>query len=382
MMDKRKRILLLGNPDGIHIYNFTKNVLSKEDFDVTIFNYNGETVELRENLSNFYLQNGVTIVDGYKPVEFFQIGYFLYIYKTVRLLRSLGRFDILHEHYIKNYISPAIFLVRRLYKKIILTYYGSDVYRLDSVRRLLTIPSLFASSSITFMSDDMVDYYKTLPVYYRKYLKKSIVVDFGNMYYGRIASYDNKKGLCKKSLGFDDDKLLITIGYVGRSQMQQYETLSSLLEDGRVLNSHAQFAIPAYGISEENKSNILSLERKYKIKLTLFINFMGEEEVSTLRAATDIFIHAQTTDALSCAMLEHLYAGSVVVNGSWLRYGTLSKNNVYYKSFDSFDSLSEVIANVIDNFYNEEELSSKNREIISHISSWDGLRPIWLKLYA
>lgn len=382
-MTQRKRILLLGNPASIHIYNYVKNVLCKEGFDITIFYYcNEDSLDMRDEVASFYKRQSVQLVKGLKPIEYGKFGFLRYHKETVRLLKTLGPFDILHVHYIWYHLSPAIYKVRHLYKKIVLTYFGSDLYRISLFERLLTIPALSAADHITFMSEDMVDYYKTLPFYFRKYLKKSTVVDFGNMFYDRIASFDNKRGSCKKSLGFDDNKLLITIGYVGRPQMQQYETLSALLEDGRVLNSQVQFAIPAYGISKDSDRKILSLAKKYDIRIEIFTNFMGEEEVSTLRAATDIFIHAQTTDALSCAMLEHLYAGSVVVNGSWLRYGTLTKNNVYYKSFDSFDSLSDAIAIVIDNINNEEELSSHNREIISQISSWDGLRPIWLKLYS
>lgn len=382
-MTQRKRILLLGNPASIHMYNYVKNVLCKEDFDITIFYYcNEKHLDMRYEVELFYQQQGVKLVEGLKPIEYRKLGFLRYHKETVRLLKSLGHFDILHVHYIWYHLSPAIYKVRHLYKKIVLTYYGSDLYRTSFFESLLTIPSLSAADCITFMSEDMVDYYKTLPFYLRRYLKKSTVVDFGNMFYDKISSFDNKKELCKRLLGFDENKLLITIGYIGRPQMQQFETLNALLSDERILNSQVQFAIPAYGVSAEDDNKLHSLAQNENILIKVFKEFMNEEEVSTLRAGTDIFIHAQTTDALSCAMLEHLYAGSVVVNGSWLRYGTLTKNNVYYKSFDSFDLLSDEIVKIIDNFNNEEKSSSHNREIISQISSWDGLRPIWLKLYS
>lgn len=373
----------MGNPASIHIYNYVKNVLCKEGYDVTIYYYcSEEKLVLRDEVSAFYDQYEVKLVRGYNPADYGKFSFFKYHKKTVRLLKSLGPFDILHELYIWYYISPAIYRVRHLYKKIVLTYFGSDLYRNSFIERIMTVPSLAAADNITLISTDMMDYFKKSPSYLRRYLKKCSIVDLGNMFYDRIAKLSRNRGFCKSSLGFNPSKTLITIGYVGRPQMRQYETLKTLLSDTRILNLQVQFAVPAYGISEENYNKIQSLVKDTGTKIIVFRDFMDAEKVSSLRAATDIFIHAQTTDALSCAMLEHLFAGSIVVNGSWLQYGTLMDKNVYYKSFDKFASLSEEIIRIIDNIDKEKDLSSHNREIISQISSWDGLRPLWLKQYS
>lgn len=380
-MEKRIRVLLIGNPASIHVFNYVKNVLCYEGYDITIFNYNGVNVGVRDDYSAFYTNHNVKLIEGYKPVDFWKWGYRKYVKKTERLLESLGQFDVLHEHYVKDYIAPVIYQLRYLYGRIVLTYYGSDLYRTNIVRRFLTLPSLFAAHRITLISDDMMDSFKSA-LLFNRFSKKCSVVDFGNMFYDRINSLDNKKEDCKKSLGFEPNTLLITVGYVGRPQMQQYETIEALTNDNRFPYKKVQFAIPAYGMSNDDYDKIQKLAQNRGMSIMLFRDFMGEEEVSKLRVATDIFIHAQTTDALSCAMLEHLFAGSIVVNGAWLRYGTLAKNKVYYRSFDSFRTLSDELLAVINNINEGYCKASYNRDIISHISSWESLRPFWLQQYA
>jgi hypothetical protein len=42
-------------------------------------------------------------------------------------------------------------------------------------------------------------------------------------------------------------------------------------------------------------------------------------EISNLTKIVDIRIHVQTTDSLSATMLEHLYAGNIVIAGNCYR---------------------------------------------------------------
>ena len=103
--------------------------------------------------------------------------------------------------------------------------------------------------------------------------------------------------------------------------------------------------------------------------------------MSKLRKTTDIFILAQTTDALSNSMLESLYAGAIVINASWLRYSSLKNEGVYYLTFDSFDRMNRVLVNILNNYDQEKENCLINKEKIAKISSWYYLRDNWKNLY-
>lgn len=108
---------------------------------------------------------------------------------------------------------------------------------------------------------------------------------------------------------------------------------------------------------------------------------MNPDTVSKFRAITDIFIHAQTTDAISCAMIEHLFAGSIVINGEWLKYGILDENDISYEIFKNFDSLPKVLERAIDNIEELKDNQILNQSRIEKVWSWNSLRKFSLNLY-
>ena len=80
--------------------------------------------------------------------------------------------------------------------------------------------------------------------------------------------------------------------------------------------------------------------------------------------ASDVFIHAPVSDALSGTMLELLYASNVVITGSWLPYKTFKAANLSYFEITDFKELSEKLDTVIENFETEKEHTLKNKSLV------------------
>lgn len=55
------------------------------------------------------------------------------------------------------------------------------------------------------------------------------VFDFGNMFFEKINSFIKNRDILKNEFNLDEAKLVCTIGYVGRPQMQQVKTVESIL---------------------------------------------------------------------------------------------------------------------------------------------------------
>ena len=374
----RKKILIVGDFGSIHLYNYAKNVLLAYDAEIHGFNIGGPINDIRKDFLDLYNQLGIRIQGGYRLKD----GKVAYMRKAYKVLSQMGKFDICHLHFVSHYISPLVYLNRKKYSSIVLSFWGSDLYRSNSIIRALCRPLLKRCDSISFITQDMQDYFK-LYIKDKSILSKCRILDFGNPFLKTIGMMKqtanvNKEELCS-ILHLNPDKLTVSVGYVWRREMRQYEALEQILP---VMDKDSiQIAVPAYKIPQREKERIESLINQYGIEYRIYENFMGEKEVSALRVLSDIFIHPQTSDALSNAMLEHIYAGSVVLNGAWLNYEILEEHNVFYVKFNDMESLPSVLQKTLQYFPNEKRKADQNQHIVENFISWEHWAPQWLELY-
>ena len=116
----------------------------------------------------------------------------------------------------------------------------------------------------------------------------------------------------------------------------------------------------------------------YKI-LTMFLS---DVEVAALRVSTDIMINLPSSDQMTAAMLETLYAGGVVITGNWLPYKMLDEKRISYIKIDEYFELVEIVQDItltIKSGTSSVE-KSHNRESISHMFRWEHCIEGWLSL--
>lgn len=376
-----KSILLVGDFSSIHMYNFVMNVIGYGNFKCTGYHINGGFEGINKVYLDFYKVKLEKLVPGVNTDVLSKKGPVPYIKQSITIIRSLGFFDILHIQSARTFICPAFYLTHKQFDKIILTFWGSDLYRVSNLKLLIALPLMNRADIISMMVPDMKVFFQNKPFIFRRLSKKIKVIDFGSMLYDKIDYYLEEKEHIKESFGYSSSKLLCVIGYVGRPQMQQYEAIEAILPCLINNKDKVQLAVPAYGISEKNYGKIHSILEESGIEYKIFTEFMDVETVSQFRAISDIFIHPQTSDALACAVLENLYAGTVLINGEWLNYSTLDDAHAYYLRFSSFNSLPIVLEGVLTNFFKEKKKTKINRDIVKSLSSWESLRPQWLDMY-
>lgn len=374
-----KKILVIADIDSVHTYNFCRNFLAQTDLEVTLLNLKGERSTVKPDYLHYYESMHYNLAFC-KSLRSGHVNYMMSFYKA---LKELGCFDYVHIHFVSHYVAIPVFLLSRRYEKIILTYWGSDLFRSSATKRLMTLPLLNRSNKISFITSEMFDRFKSLSYPYRKNLKKCQVVDYGNLFFESIKTaqkngIDNIKA--KNILGFPKGKIVISIGYCWRKEMQQLKTLESILGGGFKYKDKIMFVIPAVGIDETNKSHIVDCLERNNADYFIQEEFWDMEQITAFRMATDIFVHAQTTDSLSAAMMEHLYAGGIVVNGEWLKYEVLEKHKVYYLQFERMIQIPELLNKVIDNLDKYRAKCKENQEIINGFASWDYWRPQWRAL--
>ncbi len=135
-----------------------------------------------------------------------------------------------------------------------------------------------------------------------------------------------------------------------------------------------------YGHAPDNYVNsVKKVLSEINCESLILTEFMNDAEIAVLRAATDIFIHAQTTDALSASVLECLYAGAILINPIWIRYDELIDNEIEYVEFAEFINLPNIILKCINNV--SKNTINSNRAKLRELYSWDILAKMWRKLY-
>jgi len=133
---------------------------------------------------------------------------------------------------------------------------------------------------------------------------------------------------------------------------------------------------------EKIKKYCQEILQKNNIRYVILQDYMNDQEVAILRKITDIMVNVQDTDAFSASMQESLYAGGIVINGSWLNYDELSKKGAYYETISELKpgALSSKIEYIIDNLKELKEKAKINKEIIRNINDFD-MREEWVKVY-
>jgi len=128
---------------------------------------------------------------------------------------------------------------------------------------------------------------------------------------------------------------------------------------------------------EEVREKIRSITNNFKI----FENFMQTEDIARFRCCADIFIHGQTTDALSASFQEYIYAGAVVLNAKWLQYNELEERGIRYIEFGSFEEIPMLVTKIVSNLEEYKLAFSNNRDILRAFSSVEAVSQEWYSIY-
>lgn len=375
-----KRILIIGDAHHQLIFNMVKWIrLVNPDIKVDIINTKYNTnKEIPEHYNEIY---NYSISEKLNLTPFF--GKAAHIRNIKKLIRqNPNTYDAVHFHFARTIYTSLIHELRKITDKIILTVWGSDFNAASShtkkhLRKLFSRVDIISLSNESMM-DNFLNYYN-----WSNDDEKFKIVRFGLEPLEYLKKNKTVK-TCKEELGLPEDHIVISLGYNG-SQNQQHLKIISTLNTNKDLQNWKNklfFVVPVtYGASKEYLLELEMALAKFDFPYILYKKFLSEREIACLRLHTDIMIQLQQNDQFSGSMQEHLYAGGVVITGSWLPYSPLTKAGIYLKSIDRVEELGDELYNVLLNLKAEKERCMKNRELIYHLSSWKNNVEKWIELY-
>ena len=377
------RVLIIGNGNSIFILNYIKYVLIPNNilvFLCTPRNINKEYLE-------FYNSNNILLLYSFVGNSFIQRipkvrGISNIIYSLYQIHKNQP-YNAIHVHFADIASCCIAYLCRKLTRKEICSFWGSDLLR-SSDRQIKKLKAyLDKCNTITVEAEKM--YNRIMAVFGHIYDNKIKTIRFG------IESFDVIKNIrnledqktSRARLGLPTEKIILAIGYNGSPYQQHLLIIEQLARINPEILERVFIVIQmTYGNSDTRyKEEVRKKIRSITDNFIIFDRFMQVEDIMRLRVSTDIFIHGQTTDALSVSFQEYIYAGAIVLNGKWLKYKELEGRGIRYIEYESFNEIPSLLSDIISNLEKYRLLFFNNIDILREFSSVQAVSQEWYNLY-
>jgi len=265
------------------------------------------------------------------------------------------QYEVFHFHYIQySYLRMLWMLPKN--RKIVCSFWGSDLLRTsDSFNHYIVREALQKADKITVQTIEMKEI--VLSKYGRVLLDKIELAIFPTdlKILNIIDQTEQDKliqlQLCDK-LSINYNKIKVVIGHNANPFNNHIRIIEQLKNISNKQN--LQLLIPfTYGISlgekEKYKIEIIKALKDAGIAYVIIEEYMPIKELALLRSITDIMIHLPSSDALSAALTEAAYAGSIILTGGWLPYSPFKiaklKMSFIYKFEELKDEMDEILVN-------------------------------------
>ena len=347
-MKENYRILLIGNLYNNHMVRFVRNLKQTNPkaivdgfepfqkgicFPAELESYFNECklVEFSNNFESFPVLRSIELIMNWK--------------KCFRSFAKGRHYDIVNIHfpmYLERFILDDI---KRITNRIVLTPWGSDVYRISNGKRAIVKKIYDCADFVTgaggrFTQDFMRIY--DIPI------DKFVKIGIGSETIDYIS--ENKPKLsteeAKNRLGIGG-YYTISCGYNASSAQRHLQIIESIVKVKHMLPKNLMLLFPV--TYPQAISYIAELKKTvdyYGLHAMWFDKYMDVSSLFELIMATDLFIHIQTTDANSASLKEYILCEKNCINGSWLKYDDLEEDGV--KPFHVVDHLAQLDQVIID----------------------------------
>ena len=378
-----KKICIFGIIDSIWTLKCVEKPRLWEKANITMYGLNGTAYR------DWYLEHGVSLVNPKLQGPLYHIpkvrgavSCLRYMTGSAALCRKQGPFDVIHVSFLSIPKLMLLPLFRRYCGKLVCTFWGSDLMRERPVLLRLFRRALAQADIITLSTEEMER--RFLEVFGDGFRDKLRRIRFGVEGLDALAALNCSRDEVRRQLQLPSDKLVVAIGYNGHECQNHLRVLQVISELPVTCREKLFLQFPlTYGLTPGYRTQLLSAIEKTGCPYQLIETFQNLDALARLRMSTDLFIHAQQTDAFSASVQEYLYAEKPVLNPAWIAYPDLVKNGVYYMEYRDFEDLREKLLSILNHGISsaDHEKLHANREKLEKLSSWRSVAKDWEALY-
>ena len=348
-------------------------------------NYSVYTKQLIENMTKRYddIECSLLTTDAIESKEKIvseQLKH-IYCFKTMADLKSileqLPKYDVMHLLFMEKSWAYFYKLIRAKTRQLNLNVGGSDFYRSGKIIRdykrnlIKCADCVFAQTEATVQ--EFIEYYG------EEVKSKTYLLPYGIEVLDWINQNKISRDLIKEKYQIPFNKIVITCGHNASNAHQHIEIINAIKQMEEKIRQKLVCVFPMTypqgrdGYIKSIKEHLEQNGLDYVI-LTEFLDFKGMAEYALI---SDVMIHVQTTDQLSSAMLEEMYAGSIIIAGKWLPYRSLHEMGIFFLDVNRIADITETLEDVITNIEQYKKKCERNKEIVWKHSSWDEQAPKW-----
>lgn len=356
------KYLVIGDSNSMHFFNFVKTFLLPSGYDVYLLTLS--TQPIRNEYREFYRQSNVKVYSiaekNYKNLnKTDRISRVINLWRKFRLMKSVPYVDICHVHSVYKTAMALVLKNRKKFDKLILSYWGGDVEdRSPETIKLREKCFPFADVITVTVQQTMHDFWA---VHGHRYDEKLRVTRFSTkgIDYIKQLSKTTTRSECRDYYKIPHDKLCITCGYSAYAEQHQDQCLQEMMKLPAKLRNKIFVIVPMqYGrFDAEYIKRVHQEKEKCDFDCTILEDYVPFEVSAKLAIATDIYLHLRDSDAFSNSLKEHVYAGSTIVTGKWLKYIELEQMQAPIVSIDSIEELHSILTELISVAKSKDEIN-------------------------
>lgn len=378
------KILIIINEYNRHIIRFVAN-LKKENPNVVIdFLTTKESGELPQelvcNVNNVYKYSQYPTNAFIKKIK---AHYHLYGVRSLRvvlkeMINSGCTYDVVNIHYPQWNYYCCIEQIQRLSDTILLSPWGSDVYRIKNWEKSILKKLYTAATNISGVPNRFTrDFCKMFDVPTSKVVNLNIGSDMVDCIMQHRDSFSVDEAKAKLNLG---DRYIITCGYNNQPSQRHKEIIKAISSVRNQLPGLLHLVFPVtYGGSKAYTEELKELIKAEGLHATFFEKYLTDKDLFVLIQATDVFIHVQTTDADAGSVKEYVLCRKKVLNGSWLKYDDLLKYPP--KPYFEVKSMETLAADISQTVNSESIAISSETDILLQHFGWKYSIKGWNEYY-
>lgn len=377
MNNKEYSILVLGNFENVYIVQFVMN-LKKINPQAHIFFWGYTRQEKNDDRSFLDCYDDYCLFDIRSIVNSSFGWKFRAIMQMTNSFKNFvkGRhFDYINVQYIKPEYSFLLPFFKLHASKLILTPWGSDVYRVVGYNKYLVKKTFDAADYLTGPDNRFTrDFMRIFNVPQRKIVDCELGVAPIDYILEHKNEIDCKEA--KRQLGVDNH-FVITCGYSATDSHQHLKIIEAIQSVRNQLPDNLLLFFPlTYPHNPEYIQEIKQKVDEFGLNAVYFEHFLDMQHLFLLRQATDLFIHVQPTDASSGTLYEYLLCEKKILNGAWLQYPEIEKEGI--KPYFLVDTMETLGKSIVHAYESEpikipsiviKELSKKQWKVV--IKDWD-----------
>lgn len=310
----------------------------------------------------------------------------IYVYHSYTelygILRALPKYEVFQMLWIENIWVYFQELVREKCGRLNLCVGGSDLYRARDAERVYKKSLIDMADTVSAETD------ATISAFVKAYPSAAEKIRWVNFGIETLEYLDQdcliKAQEKKREMDISDDRIVVMCGYNAGEAHQHLEMIRALDGMDVAVKDRIELIFPmTYPKGQDTYiENVKAELGGSGIRYRILTDYRNPKAMAELEMMADVLITVQKTDQLSSTMLETMYAGKVVIAGSWLPYGNLREKGLFFLSVDEIGDLAGTVSEVVGNYQTYHEKCSANKGIVYELSSWNIAGDRWRGLWS